>query len=286
MEPTDDLLNANGKIKPYKPPQVEEIGEKEYVIFDNPEKKEKRRLGDYRYMPLNTSRILLSGLPGVGKRNLILNMVYKMNPPPSYIHIVHIDPLTHEYDALNSIAPVLMYSPDDFPTAGNIEKPEEDSGDDAQHSESGSEDENEKKGSPLIIIDEITTDQLNKEGIKRFERLVNYVCTHRDATLMCSIQSMMNIPAKVRRSFNNMALWIQNDMILNKIMSARCGVAPELLKLLFNLCKDKYDFIYIDADEERDSEWRYRLNWMHPITLTNAVEPTEPTAPIAKSVTE
>lgn len=238
-------------------------------------------------MPLSTSRILLSGLPGVGKRNLILNMIHKMEPLPSCIHIVHIDPLTSEYDALIQMGiPVLIYSPEEFPTAANIEQPDEEAP--AENStdesslpygmdennvksfDSGKADESDDApaGSPLVIVDEITTDQLGKIGSARFERLVNYVCTHRDTTLICSIQSMMNLPAKVRRSFNHFALWRQNDEILNKIIAQRCGIGLDFLELLFGLCQNKYEFIYIDLDEDRESEWRYRLNWLYPITVT------------------
>lgn len=265
------------------------IGEREYVIFANPEKKDKRRLGPYGYMPLSTSRILLSGLPGVGKRNLILNMIHKMEPKPSCIHIVHIDPLTTEYDQLMSLGvPTLVYPPEEFPTAANIEDPFGEGNEnsdvnfnvnfnEADDSVVSSDDESADtkkppKGSPLVIVDEITTDQLGKIGASRFERMVNYVCTHRDTTLICSIQSMMNLPPKVRRSFNHFALWKQNDVMLNKIIAQRCGIGLDFLDLLFSACANKYEFIYIDLDEDRESPMRYRLNWLYPIVIEDVQE--------------
>lgn len=277
-EKESSIINSEERVEEEKGVddggKVERAGEKEYVIFENPEKKDRRRLGPWVYMPYSTSRILLSGLPGVGKRNLILNMIHKMDPYPSCIHVVHIDPLTSEYDALGELGiPVLIYSPEDFPTAGNIEEPEEESGEGEESGESeGSEGEEKKKvGSPLVIVDEITTDQLGRVGAARFERLANYVCTHRDTTLICSIQSMMSIPAKVRRAFNHFALWRQNDGILNKMIAGRCGVGMDFLEDLFSLCKNKHEFIYIDLDEGPDSVNRYRLNWMYPIVVSEGV---------------
>ena len=255
----------------------------EYNIYDNPEKKLPRRLGDEPYMPLSTTRLLLSGLPGCGKRNLIMNIVDRMDPAPSCIHIVHCDPETTEYDNLALLGcPVYTYSPYDFPTFENIVKPDgDDSGSDegngAENVGSGEEDDagsgevegdvKPKKGSPLVIVDEITSDTLGPEGRSRFERLVNHGCTHGDTTLFCSIQSLINLPAKVRRGFNHFALWKQNDISLNRMVSTRCGIKPELLDRLFDLCEDKRDFIYIDMDEGPLSNMRYRLNWMSPIEI-------------------
>lgn len=233
-----------------------------YFIYKNPEKKPLIRMGNERYMPNATSRILLSGLPGVGKRNLILNIIDRIDPPPSCVHLVHIDPLTTEYDQIADKMPVLIYTPEDFPTIANIEKPFEDDESDEELSE-------KKTSGPLVIVDEITTDQLGKQGAARFERLVNYGCTHRNTTLFCSIQSLLNLPPKVRRAFNCFALWKQNDEQLNKIVSNRCGIEMDFLQSLFGLCQSKYDFIFIDTDEDRESEWRYRLNWMYPIIYSD-----------------
>jgi hypothetical protein len=271
-----DEIKNNENILAAEPEEI--IGEKEYVIFSNPDKKDKKRLGPYPYMPLSTSRILLSGLPGTGKRNLILNMVHKMKPIPSCVHIVHIDPLTTEYDQLaNSGIQTFIYSPDDFPTMANIEVPEIDDEETIENEDKNSDDDDSagKKGSPLVIVDEITSDQLGRIGTARFERLINYGCTHRDTTLICSIQSMMNLPAKVRRSFNQYALWRQNDEILNKIISQRCGIGLEFLELLFNVCKNKYEFVYVDLDEDRDSPMRYRLNWLYPISIHDVITTKE-----------
>lgn len=227
------------------------------VIYDNPEKKGKTKLGKEEYMPNTTSRILLSAMPGCGKRNLIFNILHRMKPPPSVVHLVHHDPYCTEYNSIIDMdIPLIMYSPDNFPTLENIDNP-------------FGEEEEEKKplDNPLIIVDEVTNDSMGKEGSHRFERLVNHACTHRNATLMCSIQSLMSIPPKARRGFNHFALWKQADKQLNKLVADRASINPDTLSDMFELCKDKYDFIYVDLDSPHDSHWRYRLNFIEPITI-------------------
>ncbi len=254
------------------------------IIFPNPEKGNKFRLGLEEYMPMSSSRILLSGLPGVGKRNVILNLIHKMQPRPSCVHLVHCDPQTIEYDCLSDLGiPMVVYEPSDFPTIKNIEE--------ANISLAELAEENEKKGSsvnsiagksdqsdeeepplpmlqnPLVIIDEITTDQLGKMGQHRFERLVNHVATHRNTTVICSIQSILNIPPKCRRAFNHFVLWKQADKAVDQMAAQRAGITYDILRDFFGLCHDKHDFIWIDLDCDHDSEWRYRLDMISPITI-------------------
>lgn len=234
---------------------AEPIEADKLIIFSNPEKKGTTRLGVEEYMPNATSRILMSGMPGSGKRNLIFNIIHRMRPPPSCIHLVHHDPETIEYNAVNDMGiPLLIYDPEDMPTMQNIENPFD-------------EDPAPSLNNPLIIFDEITTDSMGKKGTHRFERLVNHTCTHKNATMICSIQSMMNIPAKARRGFNHFALWKQADKLLNKLIADKASIRPETLEDMFELCKDKFDFIYIDLDSPHDGEWRYRLNFIEPISI-------------------
>jgi hypothetical protein len=97
-------------------------------VFDNPEKKGQARLGVEEFMPFSSSRILLSGPPGSGKRGTIFNILHRMTPPPSTIHLVHCDPHTIEYDSILDMGiDLLKYSADDLPTLENIISPDGDS---------------------------------------------------------------------------------------------------------------------------------------------------------------
>lgn len=230
------------------------------VIYPNPEKKGPVRLGKQPYMPLVTSRILYSGPPGSGKRNAMLNLIERIVPRPSVCHLIHHDPTTEEYDILGEWGiPVIMWSPQDFPTLQNIENPFSDEEDSTESPPALS--------NPLVVVDEVTADILGKKGCSRFERMVNHVCTHRNTTLLCSIQSASNIPPIVRRGFNHFALWKQPDEMLNKILARRTSITPSVLNSLFTILKDPHEYIWIDLDSPIDSEWRYRLGFMEPIRV-------------------
>lgn len=242
------------------------------IVFPNPEKGTRFRLGEKEYMPMSSSRILMSGMPGSGKRNVILNLIHRMSPKPSIVHLVHCDPSTIEYDCLPEIGiPLLIYQPSDFPTANNIDNPEIEQ-DDESVSESDDEDGSPREPkkplqNPLVIIDEVTSDQLGRLGQHRFERMVNHVATHKNTTVICSIQSLLNIPAKCRRAFNHIVLWKQADNMVNQMAAQRAGVPTETLDDLFGLCTEPHDFIWVDLDTHRDSPWRYRLDFLYPISI-------------------
>lgn len=245
------------------------------MVFPNPEKGTKVRLGTEEYMPMSSSRILLSGMPGSGKRNVILNLIHRMKPLPCCIHLVHCDPQTIEYDTLADDLgiPLIVYEPGDFPTLNNIDKPkgEELPKEDKKEGEEDSAGEDEKGpkplSNPLVIVDEVTSDQLGKKGSHRFERLINHVATHRNTTVICSIQSLLNIPPKARRGFNHIALWKQADRAVDQMAAQRAGINYEMLRDLFGLCTSPYDFIWIDLDTAHDSPWRYRLDMISPIVI-------------------
>lgn len=240
-----------------------------FIVFKHPYKVKRVRLGPARYMPLSSTRLLLSGPPNSGKRNLILNILFKMLPPPSCVHVCHFDSSNSEYDALyeNGI-PLIMYDHNDLPQTANIEEPDE-------IEEGAPEDEKEYlcdsnkrlSANPVIILDEITNDILDDENRKRFERIVNYIATHKNTFVICSIQSLLNIPPRCRRGFNNYALWKQSDQALNKMVATRAGVESNVLSDLFSLCQTQYDFIYIDLEVTSDDPYRYRLNWTAPIDV-------------------
>lgn len=255
------------------------------VIFPHPEKDTKYPLGAEDYMPMSDSRILLSGMPGSGKRNVILNIIYRMRPVPSVVHLVHSDPYTMEYDCISDDlgVQVLKYSPHDFPTVENIDCPlvddpygvsvdpyeDEGEGDEGDRGHLGAHDPTKKRPlqNPVVIVDEVTSDQLGKEGCIRMERMINHVATHRNTAILCSIQSLVNIPPKARRGFNHMALWRQADDQVNQLAATRCGIPFPILKGLFGCCETHHDFIWVDLDRQRDSEWRYRLNFVSPILI-------------------
>jgi len=143
---------SNKKGIEYKPEKSDDNKEEvkdepAMILYENPEKKYKRRLGTGEYMPKSSDRILLSGLPGSGKRVLILNIINRINPKYlKAIHIVHSDVNSIEYDCLGELGvPIYMYTPEDMPTMENIEDPDPPGSEDTEGDESDSEDKVKSK---------------------------------------------------------------------------------------------------------------------------------------------
>lgn len=262
------------------------------LIFENPDKLGDRPSGIDEAMPRWPFRCVFSGPPGCGKRNLILNLVYRLHPPPSAIHIVHIDPDTTEYSCLEELGvPIYIYSPEDFPTIENIQDPDPapigDSEVDPVSLEAGeggaakgpmvdpeAVDESVDLGSdPLVIVDEVTSDVLPPAMKSRFERLMNFGSSHKNTSVVCSIQSVVNLPPKVRRGFNNFCLWQQPDTAATTMAATRAGVPPAMLNEMFEgLCVDRlHDSIWVDCTQPPDSPWRFRLNFLTPIRAAETV---------------
>lgn len=264
---------------------------KTLLIFDNPDKMGARPSGVDEAMPKWPFRLLASGPPGCGKRNLILNLIYRLHPPPSAIHICHIDAAdTTEYEVLEDLGvPMFYYQDTDFPSIENITDPEppvigdtetgpiELEGGKLAGKEPAVELEAPDEGidmasDPLVIIDEITTDMLSPEGKTRWERLMNYGSSHKNTSVICSIQSCVNIPPKVRRAFNNYVLWKQPDKTATTMAATRAGVPPAMLEEMFDgLCEDPHDSIWVDTTQPPDSPWRFRLNMLTPIRAAETV---------------
>lgn len=254
------------------PPDAQAPTNTSLLIFENPDKRGARPSGPGEAMPMWPFRLLLSGPPGSGKRNMLLNLVFRLDPPPSAIHIVHYDPETIEYEILESLGvPMFYYDPADFPVADNLSGPDPPplgDGGEAPPPKGGA---NPLGACPLVIVDELTSDVLPTESKARFERLMNFGSTHRNTSVIASIQSVVNLPPKARRGFNQFCLWKQPDESASTLAATRAGIPPAMLRELFELCTDSHDSIWIDTDQRPDSIWRFRLNMLTPIRAESAV---------------
>lgn len=251
----------------------EEVQNEVLMVFDNPDKVINRSSGNSSFMPQWPFRLLVCGPPNSGKRNMLLNVIFRLDPPPSAIHIIHIDPFTTEYNQLELLGcPLYFYSPEDFITADNVSNPPlpETIGN-IELTEDDEIDTTLFGTDPLVIIDEVTGDMLNKENKTRFDRLMNYVSSHKNTTVMCSIQAITSLPPRCRRAFNQYVLWKQSDHDANVMASNRAGVPYEMLQDLFKLCTNKHDSIWVDCDKANDAAGRFRLNMIYPITTNSSV---------------
>ncbi len=251
------------------------------LVFSNPDKQGDRPSGPEEWCPRWPYRCCLSGPPNSGKRNHILNLVFKMHPPPSCVLLVHVDPETREYDILEELGvPLMVFSYDDFPTDENIKNPDPppfgDTADGISSSSDSDSVDEPRSGadlgsSPLVIVDEITSDLLSKEMKVRFERLVNFTSSHRNCTVLCSIQDMMSLQPKVRRAFNHFDLWASPDANQAALVAKRAGIPKEMVQDLLKLCVERRDSIWIDCTRPSGDPYQFRLNIMTPIRVAETV---------------
>ncbi len=276
--PSPELSDEDGidEIPDILPPD-------ELIVFENPEKRPKQRAGPDEFMPYRDARVMLSAMPGSGKRSMILNIVFRIWPRPRAIHVVHSDPDTIEYNELHKLSnerravPVNVYSPADFPDLDAIANPVNGPPlrrkriHDVTDGAAGDEDEPEFDpdiGPSVVIIDECPKSLLGKTGAERMERLINQGATHLDTIVLCSLQSMVNVPLDARRGFNHFALWKHADKFVNKWAADKIGISGDTLADLFEFCESKYDCIWIDAESP---DWRFRRNFIEQITFVPKV---------------
>ncbi len=218
------------------------------LVFDNPDKKSNGApSGRAEWMPLHPCRIGLFGPPGCGKRNTLLNLIMRFDPPPVDIRVLHLDPETQEYEILKSIIPpdgeFEYYTPDDPPSFSELD--------------------GEKRS--LVVIDETPTQAMNKQALSELDRLLAYGSTHKSCSVVFSYQNLTSIIPSLRRSFSHFVLFPCVDHQVVTLAAHRVGVDPTELFDLLTLCRGPHDSITIDATRPPDSIWRYRLNLMFPV---------------------
>lgn len=240
------------EAKSAAPQELQGDGDKDRVmVFANPDKKgHKTKSGVAEWLPAWPARMLFTGPPNSGKRNALLNVVMRMEPPDR-IMVLHIDPESKEYRILERLVGkenVTYYTPDDPPKFEEIE------GDDAR---------------TMLIVDETPTKSLAKKDQTDIERLCNYGSTHKNCSIFFCFQELTNISPNIRRSFNHFVMQKAADDAMVKAAAHRIGVPPEELMDLLSMCKKPTDNIWVDATVEPKSRWRYRLNLTRPIWMGN-----------------
>ena len=225
------------------------------LVFENPDKMGAgSRSGKEPFMPAWPFRMLLTGPPHSGKRNAALNIIVRLDPPPSKIFVIHLDPNTKEYDMLSDIAPTETFSPDDPPNFSELEEADG------------------ATGRPLVIIDEVASKLMPGEARKALTQLLTYGSTHKNTSIMMMYQNLTSVDPAQRRCFNLFALWKNADDAVVNLAAHRVGVPPEEMGDLMSLCKKPQDFIVVDTTRSPADPYRFRLNLIHPINRISSAD--------------
>ena len=242
------MLDAQECPDEEPPPATHRAHAPSLLVFENPDKVGAgERSGKEPFMPTWPFRMLLTGPPHSGKRNALLNIAVRLDPPPTKIFVVHLDPSTKEYEILSDIAPTEMFTPDEPPNFSELE--EDDGG----------------NGRPLVIIDEVASKLMPTQARKELTQLLTYGSTHKNTSVMLCFQNLTSIDPAQRRCFNMFAIWPNVDDAVINLAAHRVGVPPEEMSDLMSLCKTQQDFIVVDTSRAPSDPYRFRLNLIYPV---------------------
>ena len=192
------------------------------------EKWTKRR--DLLNMP-HPFRGVLLGPPNSGKSTLVKNLLLRAKPQFEEVFVVHCDPdYTTEYDDVGAVMLGEIPPPDSW--------------------------EGEVK--TLVILDDLEYKGMDKIQARNLNRLVGFVSTHKNISVILCQQDPFEVPPIVRRCSNLWVLWKMGDIDSVSNVSRKAGLKSKDLSELFKLCTDVHDSIWIDMTTR--SPAKLRLN--------------------------
>ena len=182
------------------------------------------------------SRILLLGPCGVGKSNLIKQLIIHQRPRFQQVYLIHEDAgFTKEYKDLECTEEFADIPPLEFwdNPGPHIKR--------------------------AVIIDDLEITSANKERLKNLAILFRYASTHKGLTVYFGHQSFFNTPSLIRKMSNVYILWKPRSRTEMALIEDRVGMPKGALKELFaTVAPGHYDSICIDM--LKDSPAKLRLN--------------------------
>ena len=178
-------------------------------------------------------RLVLVGPPNVGKSNTVFNILISKKPAFERIIILHNDPSTQEYQAVDA-----EYV-EELPSIDKID-PE------VKH---------------LIIVEDIDYRNMPGGRYQRslLDRYFGVFSTHHNISIIITAQDCFAIPASIRRMCSHVCMWRNHDINSMTIIASRFGLKARDLKYIFDhICTDKHDSLLIDT--MRDGQYRLRKN--------------------------
>ena len=250
-------------------------------VYDNPDKPDGKKKSK-GWEILWPARIFITGPPGCGKRNTLLNYYNTIKPKPDRTILIHLDPNTTEYDIIEHEKMKLEDFIDEMISESedrnhskkieyNVQIDNEPVSDAKTDNEPISDNEpasecHEKSDKNLVIIDEINISALPKAKINQFRTLFNYISTHKNTTVILSYQDFFRVPTEIRDACNQFAIFRDHNLIKLKLIAIRIGENVDTLyEIVTGLLRYNHDFMWVDMDEPKESLWHLRLNFYSPI---------------------
>ena len=190
-------------------------------------------------------RMVLLGKPNSGKSTIIKNIVVRASPCFDRIIMVHYDIKVPEegdegdddYQQSSEFDDLDVEIMNELPTKKDFDK-------------------NQKT---LVILEDLSYQDLTKIEKGLLDRLYGYISTHCNVSVMLTSQDWSLVPPCVRRCSNVYFLWKMDDLDSLKTLGRRVGLQKEDLVHIFdNYIDDSHDSLCIDLTAK--SPYPKRIN--------------------------
>ena len=181
-------------------------------------------------------RGVLLGPPNSGKSTLVKNLLIRAKPQFQEVFVIHCDPdFTTEYDDVG--AEMLSEIPAPGEWDGEVKT--------------------------LVVLDDLEYKGMDKIQARNLNRLLGFVSTHKNISVLLCQQDPFEVPPIVRRCSNLWVLWKMPDVDSVANVSRKAGLKSKDLAHLFDLCTDIHDSIWIDMTTRSPAP--LRLNGYDPL---------------------
>jgi hypothetical protein len=186
-------------------------------------------------------RAILCSPPSCGKTSFIKNLLLNQSPHFNRIIVFHLDPNTQEY---NDIECEL------YTSIPNIQE---------------LIDGIDRNVRNCVILEDLPLKSLKPMERQSLDRMVGYVSSHKNTSIICTCQDAFNTPASLRRMANILVLWKTPDIRSLKALSNQMNLPKELIDYVFKaICRGQFDSFMIDNS---GSGPKYRKNLFEEIPL-------------------
>jgi hypothetical protein len=160
------------------------------------------------------------GRPNSGKTLVIKNILIRADPPFERVVVCHCDPdYTSEYVDV------------DAEMMGSIPAPQKWDG----------------QVKTLCILDDLEYKQMTKDQKRNLNRLVGYVSTHCNVSVIITGQDPFGLPVIARRCANLLILWRSHDWPMMAQLARKTGMTAQDFKEIFDEhMPAKHDSLWID----------------------------------------
>lgn len=177
-------------------------------------------------------RGILLGPPNSGKGCVAKNLIIRARPQFDNIIIVHGCPdYTTEWDKFGAVIVEEIPTPEEFGEDSEVKT--------------------------LCILDDLEYKAMNKIQHRNLDRLLGFVSTHLNVSVLILQQDAFQVPSIVRRCSNLFIFWKQVDLDALSCVARKTGYKSDTFNNMFSqLIKAPHDSIWIDLTDHSPASLR------------------------------